>query len=63
MEERFTVQIRNLDQPKHPRVFDVVVDDAGNILWYELQNVRGPYRIDEISVKNQIREYLSRYAS
>lgn len=52
------VEIRNRKIPKKPRVFDVIVDEHGNIIRYELQNIRGTVFIDMEDVLQQIQEAL-----
>lgn len=54
------IQIRNLELPKKPRVFDVTVGDTGDIIGYEIQNIRGTVQIDQIEVKRQIDEALAK---
>ena len=51
------IQIRNNDLPKHPRMFDVMVDERGNIVRYIFQNIKGAFQIDHEEVKRQIKEY------
>lgn len=52
------VTIRNRNIPKCPRVFDVIVDVEGNIIRYELQNIRGSVFVDMDDVRLQIQEAL-----
>lgn len=52
------VPIRNRRIPKAPRVFDVIVDDTGNIIRYEIQNIRGTVFIDMQDVLYQIQQAL-----
>ena len=52
------VTIRNRSIPKKPRVFDVIVDDAGQIIRYEIQNIQGIVYVDMKDVVLQIREAL-----
>lgn len=52
------VAIRNRDIPRKPRVFDVLVDDTGKIIRYEIQNIRGNVFIDMQDVILQIQEAL-----
>ncbi len=48
------VHIRNYRLPKHPRVFDVIVDPNGRILSYEMQNIQGAMSINSNEVQRQI---------
>lgn len=52
------IEIRNQHLPKNPRVFDVIVDENGNIQRYEMQNIRGQLFIDSDEVNRQIGEVL-----
>jgi hypothetical protein len=54
------VTIRNRNIPKCPRIFDVIVDTEGNIIRYELQNIRGSVFVDMDDVRVQIQEALSK---
>lgn len=54
------VTIRNRNIPKCPRIFDVIVDTEGNIIRYELQNIRGSIFVDMDDVRVQIQEALSK---
>ena len=54
------VKIRNRKLPKEPRVFDVTVNDKGDILRYELQNIKGNIFIDDEDVREQINEALAK---
>ena len=54
------IQIRNHDLPKSPRVFDVTVNEAGEILRYDMQNIKGCVFIEDEAVRKQIREALER---
>lgn len=54
------VTIRNRSIPKCPRVFDVIVDTEGNIIRYELQNIRGSVFVDMDDVRVQIQEALKK---
>lgn len=54
------IPIRNRELPKSPRVFDVTVNESGEILRYEMQNIKGSIYIDEKDVKRQINEFLNR---
>lgn len=56
------IPIRNYDLPKSPRVFDVTVNEDGEILRYDLQNIRGSVYIDDAEVKRQIQESLEKKA-
>lgn len=53
------VTIRNRNVPKSPRIFDVIVDSDGNIIRYELQNIKGSLFVDMDDVVLQIQEALS----
>ena len=53
------IPIRNHDLPKTPRVFDVTVNEKGDILRYEMQNIKGSVFIDDKEVKRQIQEALT----
>lgn len=52
------IKIRNQHLPNNPRVFDVIVDENGNIQRYEMQNIRGQLFIDSDEVNRQIGEVL-----
>ena len=52
------ISIRNPQLPKTPRVFDVTVDENGDILRYDMQNIKGSMFIDDIEVKKQIKDAL-----
>ena len=52
------IQIRNHNLPKSPRVFDVTVNEDGEILRYDMQNIRGCVFIEDAEVKRQIQEAL-----
>ena len=54
------VQIRNRKLPKEPRVFDVTVNDEGDILRYDMQNIKGSIFVDDKDVKEQINEALAK---
>ncbi len=56
------IPIRNHALPKSPRVFDVTVNDDGEILRYDLQNIKGSIFIDDAEVKKQIKEALQKKA-
>lgn len=53
------IPIRNPELPKAPRVFDVTVDEKGEILRYDMQNIRGAVYVNEDEVRRQIKEALS----
>lgn len=53
------IPIRNRDLPKTPRVFDVTINEKGDILRYDMQNIKGAIFIDESEVKKQIQEALT----
>lgn len=57
-----TVPIRNTNIHKKPRVFDVTVNEEGNILEYRIQNIKGNISIEEAEVKKQIKEALAERA-
>ena len=52
------ITIRNRNIPKKPRIFDVWVNDAGQIIRYEVQNIRGMVFVDMEDVLLQIQEAL-----
>lgn len=52
------VPIRNYGLPGDPRVFDVTVDDAGNVIRYDMQNIKGRMFIEEDEVIRQVREAM-----
>lgn len=52
------IQIRNKALPKNPRVFDVTVNEQGEIIRYDVQNIVGALYIDTKEVKRQIRDAL-----
>ena len=56
------IPIRNRDLPKTPRVFDVTVNENGDILRYDMQNIKGPMFIDNTEVRKQIQEALTEKA-
>ncbi len=56
------VQIRNYNLPKSPRVFDVTVNEDGEIQRYDMQNIKGCIFIDDEDVKKQIKEALKNRA-
>ena len=53
------IPIRNKELPKSPRVFDVTVNEAGEIVRYDMKNIKGAVYIDEKEVKKQIKEALT----
>lgn len=53
------IPIRNKELPKNPRVFDVTVNEAGDIIRYDMKNIKGAVYIDEKEVKKQIKEALT----
>lgn len=54
------VNIRNTQDPKAPRVFDVLVDPTGKILKYLIQNIRGFQYVNMDDVEFQIKEALKK---
>lgn len=56
----FVVTIRNLTLPKRPRVFDVIVNEQGEILRYESQNIKGSVYVDRYDVQRQIKDALEK---
>lgn len=56
------ITIRNPQLPKKPRVFDVTVDENGDILRYDMQNIKGALYVDDIEVRRQIQEALTEKA-
>lgn len=57
------IKIRNRNLPKEPRVFDVTVNENGEILRYDMQNIKGSIFIEEKDVKQQIKEALAEIVS
>lgn len=53
------VAIRNYDLPKHPRVFDVVVTEEGDIIRFEIKNIKGTLYINAEEIHRQISEALT----
>ncbi len=53
------IPIRNYRLPKTPRVFDVTVDENGDIIRYDMQNIRGSMFIEDDEVKRQIRDAMN----
>jgi len=56
--KQMKVSIRNRKLPKEPRVFDVTVDEKGDILRYDMQNIKGSMFVDTKDVREQIQEAL-----
>lgn len=56
--KQMKVSIRNRKLPKEPRVFDVTVDEKGDILRYDMQNIKGSMYVDTNDVREQIQEAL-----
>lgn len=54
------VKIRNNSLPKRPRVFDVTVNDRGDILNYQIQNIKGCISVDASDVARQIKEAIKK---
>ncbi len=54
------VNIRNTQDPRAPRVFDVLVDMNGRILKYLIQNIHGLQYVDAEDVELQIKEALNK---
>ena len=54
------IPIRNHSLPRSPRVFNVIVNDNGEILRYEIKNIKGTLFIDEHDVREQIKEFLQK---
>ena len=52
------VPIRNRKLPKEPRVFDVTVNEKGDILRYDMQNIKGSLYVDTNDVRDQIQRAL-----
>ena len=52
------VPIRNRKLPKEPRVFDVTVNEKGDILRYDMQNIKGSLYVDTNDVRDQIQKAL-----
>lgn len=57
----YKVQIRDRKRPKTPRIFDVTVDERGNILRYDIQNLRGAFSVDGEDVRGQIRTAIQQH--
>lgn len=45
--------------PKKPRVFDVTVNSKGEILRYDIQNIKGNLFIEDVEVHQQIMAALA----
>lgn len=56
--DTYVVTIRNKQLPKKPRVFDVTVNKKGDILRYDMQNIKGSLFIEDCEVQKQIKEFL-----
>lgn len=54
----YVIAIRNLNLPKKPRIFDVTVNSQGEILRYDLQNIKGSLFIEDSEVQKQIQNAL-----
>lgn len=54
------IPIYNYKMPKHPRIFDVIVNRSGKIIRYETQNIKGSVYVDEEEVQKQISGYLNK---
>lgn len=54
------IPIRNPQLPKTPRVFDVTVNENGDIIRYDMQNIKGTLFIDQEEVKKQIQAALQK---
>lgn len=57
MQMAAAIAIRNADSK---RLFDVKVDESGEILDYELKNEKGKFKISGEEVKKQISENLKK---
>ncbi len=57
-----TIKIRNYNLPKNPRVFDVTVNNKGEIINYQMQNIKGCISVGADEVNRQIREALTKKA-
>lgn len=53
------IPIRNYALRKSPRVFDVTIDDKGEIVKYEMQNIKGSVSIDNTEVQRQIQKAMN----
>lgn len=53
------ITIRNMQLPKKPRVFDVTVNSKGEILRYDIQNIKGNLFIEDVEVHQQIMAALA----
>lgn len=56
------IPIRTPQLPKTPRVFDVTVNEKGDIIRYDMQNIKGTLFIDQAEVKKQIQAALKEKA-
>ena len=54
------IPIYNYNLPKHPRIFDVMVNKSGKIVRYETQNIKGSVYVDEAEVQKQISLFLKK---
>ena len=61
-DESMTIKIRNYNLPKNPRVFDVTVNDKGEIINYQMQNIKGCICVGADEVNRQIKEAISKKA-
>ncbi len=52
------IQIRNYDLPKAPRVCDVLVNELGQIIRFEMQNIKGKVFVDSKEMERQIQNTL-----
>ena len=57
--ETYVVTIRNMQLPNKPRVFDVTVNSKGEILRYDIQNIKGNLFIEDVEVHKQIMAALA----
>ena len=56
------IPIRNPQLPKTLRVMDVTVNENGDIIRYDMQNIKGTLIIDQAEVKKQIQAALKEKA-
>lgn len=56
------IPIRNPQLPKTLRVLDVTVNENGDIIRYDMQNIKGTLFIDQAEVKKQIQAALKEKA-
>lgn len=54
------VPIYNTDIPKPKRIFDVDVDEDGNICRYCTQNIKGRVCVETVDVERQIKEFFNK---